>query len=124
MARYRRGRQNFVLHAAIVAVAAATTSLWLGRAQAGSLEHVSPNFDGVESFRAKVHVAVPAVHFSVRARPRPSADWLVVFEDPPSVAVTAPDMTATAPRSDQGAGDNSASGAASSDSASDAAQAP
>jgi hypothetical protein len=120
MARYRRGRQNYFLHAAIVAVAAATTSLWLGRAQAGSFEHLSPNLDGIESVAARVHRAVPS-------RNRTSFDWLVVYDAPPSIAVSSPDVTASpAPTpADPSAGGTSDSGASSSgDSGSDASQSP
>ena len=104
MARYRHGRQNIVLHAAIVAVAAATTSLWLGRAQASTFERVSPSFDGVHAVGAKLH------QFTAAKR-RISVNWYVAGEDPPSIAITAPVITSTPGSTDQNEVDQQDSGA-------------
>ncbi len=87
MARYRSGPRSALLHASIVALAAATTSLWLAKAQVMSVERIFPRLDALSSMRPHVHIALP-----VRA-PRPAQ--AIPHELPPSLAVDAPAVLVT-----------------------------
>lgn len=95
MARYPRRRRNMLLHTSIVALAAATTSLWLAKPQTTTLERLSPNLDWFAD--AKSQFRVPQLHLRRPAGKPATVDWLVLNEDPPSVAIVAPDVISPAP---------------------------
>jgi SH3 domain-containing protein len=98
MARYRHGRRDFFLHAAIVTLAAATSSLWLARSEVEQIEQAfqRPRLDPrrfVTPRRAGPTPRFEKVESDQNFGDSPEAE----LEEPPSVAVSAPTVAPEPP---------------------------